>query len=327
MNISFKQMQILNAVVVTGSISKATRLTNLSQPTISQQLAKMEEELGTQLLHRNRSTDLELTPAGEFWYRSSREMLAMMNEIEASHNRNYIGDRVALRFGTSPSLRRLIMNAAARIAVEQDNFGRFDFVRAQNSSEIIEMLSLHRVNCGVVSEASIADCRAELHVVPLFTDRIAWVVPKSVPHDVIRKTLQSGRIPDNSHPALARCVDLSSIIPWHRRSEAWYRTHIPCAVPFFSGMSNQTAIDFVAAGLATCHAPLSLIPNLPAEVFEHVQFFDTREIARETVFVMPRHLMSLPAFSRFQAALCDYIINEYAQEMTANRLQPMPQAN
>jgi len=65
MNITFRYLELLNAVVVSGSISKATRLTKLSQPTISQQLAKFEEELGTQLIYRKRGQNVELTPAGE----------------------------------------------------------------------------------------------------------------------------------------------------------------------------------------------------------------------------------------------------------------------
>lgn len=65
MNITFRYLELLNAVVVAGSISKATRLTGLSQPTISQQLAKFEEELGTQLIYRRRGQNVELTPAGD----------------------------------------------------------------------------------------------------------------------------------------------------------------------------------------------------------------------------------------------------------------------
>jgi molybdate transport repressor ModE-like protein len=55
MDITLKQMQIFRAVVIAGSITKASRRVGLSQPSISQQLAKLEERLGTQLINRNRT--------------------------------------------------------------------------------------------------------------------------------------------------------------------------------------------------------------------------------------------------------------------------------
>ncbi|MBM3613511.1 MAG: LysR family transcriptional regulator, partial [Alphaproteobacteria bacterium] len=64
MKVSLKQLEILHAVAVAGSISRAMRRLEMSQPNISQQLAKMEEALGTQLLLRGRSLRTELTPAG-----------------------------------------------------------------------------------------------------------------------------------------------------------------------------------------------------------------------------------------------------------------------
>src|SRR5690554_3280226 len=45
-DITLKQLEIFNAVVVAGSITKASRRIDLSQPSISQQLAKFEARLG-----------------------------------------------------------------------------------------------------------------------------------------------------------------------------------------------------------------------------------------------------------------------------------------
>ena len=52
------------AVVTTGSITKASRMLKLSQPSISQNLNKIEETLGVQLLVRNKKGTSILTPAG-----------------------------------------------------------------------------------------------------------------------------------------------------------------------------------------------------------------------------------------------------------------------
>ena len=64
MDITLKQLQIFQAVVVAGSITKASRRVGLSQPSISQQLGKLEEKLGAQLIERNRTGIISLTPSG-----------------------------------------------------------------------------------------------------------------------------------------------------------------------------------------------------------------------------------------------------------------------
>ncbi len=62
MDITLKQLQIFQAVVVAGSITKASRRVGLSQPSISQQLGKLEEKLGAQLIQRNRTGIISLHP-------------------------------------------------------------------------------------------------------------------------------------------------------------------------------------------------------------------------------------------------------------------------
>jgi len=55
LDFTFRHLEILRAVVVAGSITKASHRIGLSQPSISQQLAKLEETLGVQLINRNRT--------------------------------------------------------------------------------------------------------------------------------------------------------------------------------------------------------------------------------------------------------------------------------
>ena len=64
MDFTFRQLEIFRAVVVSGSITKASHRIGLSQPSISQQLAKLEDSLGVQLVNRNRTGSVSLTPAG-----------------------------------------------------------------------------------------------------------------------------------------------------------------------------------------------------------------------------------------------------------------------
>lgn len=297
----------MNAVVVAGSISKATRLTGLSQPTISQQLAKFEEELGTQLIYRRRGQNVELTPAGDHWFRASLDLLNRRKQYETDHTQSFRNDQILLRFGATPSLRGRFTEAAAAIAVDIGLFTRFEHVFALNSEDIVEMIDAHQLNCGVASAANVEDHKATLSIRHLFYDRIIWAVPKSVSPEQVFDALCNPAHTSNTNHALDRHVEVTAAVPWGNRTQAWYRNNLPSSAPFFRSSTHQVAIDIVAAGLATCHCPSSLLPNLTNQTMNRLRFYDLELIGRDAVLIMPRHLTSLRPFQEFQSRLCSYV--------------------
>lgn len=74
----FRQIEYLQAVVECKSFYAAAEKCNVSQSAISQQIKKLEEELGVKLLNRHNRT-FSLTPAGEHFYRKS---LIIKSEVE-----------------------------------------------------------------------------------------------------------------------------------------------------------------------------------------------------------------------------------------------------
>ena len=54
MNIDIRQLHYFKEIVDQGSISKAAQILHIAQPPLSQQLKKLETELGTTLIHRYR---------------------------------------------------------------------------------------------------------------------------------------------------------------------------------------------------------------------------------------------------------------------------------
>ena len=94
--------------------------------------------------------------------------------------------------------------------------------------------------------------------------------------------------------------------------------------PFFSAMTHNASLDFVAAGLATCHCPGSLIPNLPEQVRRRVTFYDLLDIGRDAVLVMPRHLQSLRPFAEFAASVADFVRSNYSDVGLAHPILPLP---
>lgn len=82
-------LQYFLAVVKEGNISRAADVLHLTQPTLSRQLAQLEDELGAELFIRGRH--LEITEAGRMLARRAEEMMALVGKIQSEFNRDLEG--------------------------------------------------------------------------------------------------------------------------------------------------------------------------------------------------------------------------------------------
>ena len=76
----FKQIEYLQAVVECGNFYEAAEKCHVSQSAISQQIKKLEDELGVQLLSRHNRT-FSLTDAGEHFYKKSLVIRSDMERL------------------------------------------------------------------------------------------------------------------------------------------------------------------------------------------------------------------------------------------------------
>jgi DNA-binding transcriptional LysR family regulator len=322
MDITLKQLQIFRAVVVSGSITKASRRLVLSQPSISQQLAKLEERLGSQLILRNRTGVISLTPAGEYWFNVGDEMLRRLDSVSAEHRARFVDNSVTLRMGITPTMRGRFIAKAARIAAEEPGFIKFEMKYALTSGELVEQLNLHQLNCALINEDSIADERASFAVSEVFADPIALVAPASVERKDLEKALANPA--DSLEGPLSRYVEVDASIPLRGKTEHWYRHNLPSARPMFTAMTYPAAVDICAEGLATTHCPLSLLPNLPAPTLEMLRFYRLYDLERKMVLVMPKHLLTLPAYARIFHRIEEFCRTDYQREMSPDQVSDLP---
>jgi len=324
MDITLKQLQIFQAVVVAGSITKASRRVGLSQPSISQQLGKLEEKLGAQLIARNRTGIISLTPSGEYWFKFSEEVLRRLDQAVNEHEKRFVDNAVTLRMGVSPTLRGPFIAAAARIASSTPGFAKFELRFALTSSELVEQLRLHRLNCVIVNEDAIADDRSSFAVRELFAEPVVWAVPASVSNAEIERALTPGNASRTLAGALGHYVDIDTNVPLRSKSEEWYRHQLPAATPTYSTMTHAAAIDLVAAGLATTHCPLSLLPGLPDSTSRDVRYFLLDGLSRRIALAMPKHLLSLPAYATIFNKIVAYARGEYRQSNLLEQTEELP---
>ena len=93
-----RQIEYLQAVIEAGNFYLASEKCHVSQSAISQQIKKLEDELGVQLLMRHNRT-FSLTPAGEHFYRKSLVITSDLKQLVRETKRIADHDHATLRIG------------------------------------------------------------------------------------------------------------------------------------------------------------------------------------------------------------------------------------
>ena len=93
-----RQIEYLQAVIKNGNFYLAAEQCNVSQSAISQQIKKLEHELGAKLLDRHNRT-FSLTPAGEHFYRKSLVISGDLRRLVHETRKISRNDKAVLRIG------------------------------------------------------------------------------------------------------------------------------------------------------------------------------------------------------------------------------------
>ena len=93
-----RQLEYLQAVIENGNFYLAAEQCHVSQSAISQQIKKLEEELGVKLLERHNRT-FSLTPAGEHFYRKSLIISGDLKHLVRETKRIADHDHAVIRIG------------------------------------------------------------------------------------------------------------------------------------------------------------------------------------------------------------------------------------
>ena len=175
---TLNQLRIFLAVAHSHSLTRAAKLLDQTQPSLSQHIAKLEEAVGQLLFERGRG-QFELTEAGAFLCRRADIIMAEVDKTMVGLMAHAKGIRGVLSVGMLSSIaRNLLPDVQSRMAqifpdVELD-------VHEVAPAEAIEMLYTRRLTVAVVAAGSLASSSLSFLQSDVFSDPYVLAVPQGM---------------------------------------------------------------------------------------------------------------------------------------------------
>ena len=110
---TLRQMQYLVAIADTGKFGEAAKATNVSQPSMSAQIAEMEAQLGAVLIERGRQQAF-LTPIGEEVVRRARLILRDAEDLKSVVRADAQDLTGRIRLGVLPTIGAYLLPSVTR---------------------------------------------------------------------------------------------------------------------------------------------------------------------------------------------------------------------
>jgi len=171
-----RQLRYFLAVAATQNFTRAAETVHVSQPSLSIQIAALEDELGTKLFDRL-GRKVALTQAGELFREHAGRVLRELEQAVQVVQELQGAQRGRLVVGTVATVNSyLIPPLVSRF--KQRFPGIHLQVHAQPSTEIVAGLLANRLDVGI---CLLPVTHARLTVVPLFDERLVLVAPANSP--------------------------------------------------------------------------------------------------------------------------------------------------
>lgn len=290
--ITLHQLRIFWAVAHSDTLTRAAKQLGLAQPSLSQQLSKLETTVGTLLFHR-RSNEMTLTEAGTYLLPKAEHVLRSMRELEDGLAQFSGGKRVTIRLAGINSVLRVVLPLA--IARMHAQFPDADFdIQESAPADILELLYGRRVNIGLLAANSVAQAGVGFVQVPLVEDPYVLVVPESLDLDAVIDPERD--LSAEEARLLNQSIQFTFGTQHTNRVEEWYDRMLPHHHVVAHCRSFEVAIGLVRAGSGVCLAPA--LSTLTADrPLEGVRLYRVNARPRHIVALVPSQYRRLEPYS------------------------------
>ncbi|MEO8715081.1 MAG: LysR family transcriptional regulator [Acetobacteraceae bacterium] len=175
---TLNQLRLFLAVAHTGSLTRAAKLLDQTQPSLSQHIAKLEDSVGQLLFERGRG-QFDLTEAGRFLCRHAEIIMAEVDAAAAGLDAHAKGVRGVLSVGSLSSIARNLFPVVQAMMAERFPDVELD-VHELAPGEAVELLYTRRLTIAVVAAGSVASSSLSFVQSDVFSDPYVLAVPRNL---------------------------------------------------------------------------------------------------------------------------------------------------
>ena len=311
---TFHQLRIFWAVAHAKSFTKASKLLGLAQPSLSQQISKLEKDVGTLLFNRDRN-QMNLTDAGSFLARKTELILSSVEEATVGLREFSEGSRGVIAVGALSSIaRNLIPNAVHRLVeifpdVELD-------IHETAPAEALDLLYGRRLNIAMLATDSIASSSSSFHQTATVTDPYVLAVPRGIDLSNIENVERDLRTPERT--VINSTIQFNFGSQHKRRIEEWYQRVLPHYRVVGQTRTYEVALSMVQEGLGVAVVPALTAIVGPDSSFD-VTLYRTTLPDREIVALTPSQYVRVEPYACFLK-----VLQEAGKALVLPSLQDIP---
>ena len=285
------QLQYTIAVAEEGNFTQAAEKCFVTQPTLSMQVQKLEDELGIKLFNRN-TKPITLTTIGEKIIDQAKMILKEANRMEdiVSTEKGFVGGN--FRLGIIPTVMPTLLPMFLNTFIKK--FPKVNLkIEELNTAAIIEELKNGKLDAGIAA-TPLDDVK--IIEKPLYYEPFVGYIPE--PHPLSKlKTL-----------ALS---DLEKMDVLVLEDGHCFRDHVLkiCQTPNFSHTFNlksgsfETLIHLANDGLGMTLLPYRQTRNLTPQNAKNLRSFESPEPAREISLIYSKSQLKLPIIESLSATI------------------------
>jgi DNA-binding transcriptional LysR family regulator len=290
------------------TLTKASKQLGLTQPSLSQQLSKLETTVGARLFDRT-PNQMALTDAGRFLLRKAEFILGNIDEAEEGLREFTEGVRANIRLAGINSVLRVLLPPAVRLLKQEFPEVELD-IHETAPADALELLYGRRVNVGLLASNSIARASVGFHQAAVAEDPYVFAVPAHI--SLAGIVDPDAEMSPAEQKVLNSCIQFTFGTPHTKRVEQWYAQVLPRHRLIAACRSYEVALAMVQAGLGVCLVP-AYTAQFGDQTLEGVNLYRATEPNRRIVALLPSQYQRVEPYRSFITAL---------QE--AGRTVPMP---